>query len=93
MQLFPVLSLNESSVLLVTNVVSQLNYIAETFANLVFEMNRLASLIPEYSVVTNMFGVGSVLSSQLIIQIGDVSRLYNKHALVAFAGLGPLFSV
>ncbi len=34
-----------------------------------------------------MFGVGSVLGSQLIAEIGDVSRFSNKKALVGFAGL------
>ena len=34
-----------------------------------------------------MFGVGSILGSQLIAEIGDVSRFHNKRALVAFAGL------
>lgn len=50
-------------------------------------MNRLASSLPEYNVVMSMFGVGSVLGSQLIAEIGDVSRFHNKRALVAFAGL------
>ena len=35
----------------------------------------------------SMFGVGSVLGSQLIAEIGDVSRFSNKKALVVFAGL------
>ena len=83
----PSLPLSESSVLLITNAISQLNCIAETLAYLASEMNRLASSLPEYNVVMNMFGVGSVLGSQLIAEIGDISRFHNKRALVAFAGL------
>ena len=83
----PSLLLDESSILLISNAISQLNCIAETLANLANEMNRLASSLPEYSVVMSMFGVGSVLGSQLIAEIGDVSRFHNKRALVAFAGL------
>ena len=83
----PSLPLNDSVFLLISNAISQLNCIAETLANLASEMNRLASSLPEYNVVMSMFGVGSVLGSQLIAEIGDVSRFHNKRALVAFAGL------
>ena len=83
----PSLHFDESTSLLITNAISQLNCIAETLANLSNEMNRLASALPEYNVVMSMFGVGSVLGSQLIAEIGDVSRFHNKRALVAFAGL------
>ena len=83
----PSLPLNESSVLLITNAISQLNCIAETLSILASEMNHLASTLPEYNIVMNMFGVGSILGSQLIAEIGDVSRFHNKRALVAFAGL------
>ena len=79
--------MNESTSLLISSAISQLNCIAETLANLASEMNRLASSLPEYNVVMSMFGVGPVLGSQLIAEIGDVSRFHNKRALVAFAGL------
>ena len=83
----PSLPLDKSVSLLISSAISQLNCIAETLANLATEMNRLASSLPEYNVVMSMFGVGSVLGSQLIAEIGDVSRFHNKRALVAFAGL------
>ncbi len=83
----PSLPLDESTALLISSAISQLNCIAETLATLANEMNRLASSLPEYNVVMSMFGVGSVLGSQLIAEIGDVSRFHNKRALVAFAGL------
>lgn len=84
---YPSLPLNESTTLLIASAISQLNCIAETLAHLASEMNRLASSLPEYNVVMSMFGVGSVLGSQLIAEIGDISRFHNKRALVAFAGL------
>ena len=83
----PSLPLDESTTLLIASAISQLNCIAETLAHLASEMNRLASSLPEYNVVMSMFGVGSVLGSQLIAEIGDISRFHNKRALVAFAGL------
>lgn len=50
-------------------------------------MLRLAETLPEYPVVTQMFGVGPALGPQLLAEIGDVRRFYSKKALVAFAGL------
>lgn len=83
----PSLPFNESSSLLIANAISQLNCINETIASLAKEMNALAATLPEYNVVMSFFGVGSVLGSQLIAEIGDVSRFSNKKALVGFAGL------
>ena len=83
----PSLPLDKSTALLIASAILQLNCIAETLANLANEMNRLANTLPEYNVVMSMFGVGSVLGSQLIAEIGDVSRFHNKRALIAFAGL------
>ena len=50
-------------------------------------MDLLAGSLPEYDTVMSLFGVGSVLGSQLIAEIGDVSRFSNKKALVGFAGI------
>jgi len=50
-------------------------------------MRRLASLLPEASVVGQMYGVGPTLGPQLIAEIGDVRRFHSKKALVAFAGI------
>ncbi|MFR5102657.1 MAG: transposase, partial [Christensenellaceae bacterium] len=83
----PSLPHNESSSLLISNAISQLNCINETIASLAKQMNSLSSTLPEYDVVLSFFGVGSVLGSQLIAEIDDVSRFPNKKALVGFAGL------
>lgn len=83
----PSLSFTESTALLVSNAIPQLNCINETLASLASEMNKIAATLPEYCTVMSMFGVGSVLGSQLIAEIGDVTRFSNKKALVGFAGL------
>lgn len=83
----PSLSFTESTALLVSNAISQLNCLNETLASLASEMNKIAASLPEYHTVISMFGVGSVLGSQLIAEIGDVSRFSDKKALVGFAGL------
>lgn len=83
----PSLPFNESSVRLISASVSQLISLNETLASLDNEMNKLASSLPEYTTVMSFFGVGTVLGSQLIAEIGDVSRFHNKKALVGFAGI------
>ena len=50
-------------------------------------MQSLASVLPEYPVVMDLFGVGPTLDPQLIAEIGDVRRFYSKKALAAYAGL------
>ena len=54
-------------------------------------MDLLTSSLPEYDSVMSLFGVGSVLSSQLIAEIGDVSRFHNKKALIGSTGITPPF--
>ena len=72
---------------LISNAISQLIAICETISSLAKEMDSLAATLPEYPVVMSFFGVGLVLGSQLIAEIGDVSRFPNKKALVGFAGI------
>lgn len=54
------------------------------------EMNKLASQLPEYPVVMQMFGVGQSLGPQLMAEIGDITRFAGKQSLVAFAGVDPM---
>lgn len=82
-----VLPMNDSSKLLVTQAVSQLNTILETLSSIRDEMNRIASSLPEYDTVMSMFGVGKVYGPQLIAEVGDTRRFRNRRAITAFAGL------
>ena len=50
-------------------------------------MERLASMLPEYSVVLGMTGVGTTLGPQLMAEIGDVRRFPKRENLIAFAGV------
>ena len=75
---------SETTKLLVAQAVAQLR---ATSAALKHEMQSLASMLPEYPVVMDMFGVGPTLGPKLIAEIGDVRRFYSKKALVAYAGL------
>ncbi len=78
---------SEAAHALVSTAILQLNTLNETLASLQKEMDLLASTLPEYDTVMSLYGVGSVLCSQLIAEIGDVSRFSNKKALVGFAGI------
>lgn len=85
----PSIPFSESIGLIISQAVSDINHKKEIIASLVSEMNKIASTLPEYDTVKSMYGVGEILSVQLIAEIGDVSRFANKKALVGFAGLDP----
>lgn len=53
-------------------------------------MQEIAKRLPEYSVVRNMGGIGDVLASKLIAEIGDVRRFHSGKALIAYAGIDDL---
>lgn len=72
---------------LVGQAVAQITTIAFTLASARQEMQRLASLLPEYPAVLAMGGVGNILGPQLMAEIGDVRRFPRKQSLIAFAGV------
>ncbi len=77
----------ESTKVLITQAIIQLQTIEETLAAIRREMQKLASTLPEYDTVITLYGVGEVLGPQLIAEIGDVSRFKSKKSLIAFAGI------
>lgn len=82
-----VMPMSDTAKLLVGQAVSQLKATSAALATLKREMQRLASLLPEYPVIMEMFGVGPTLGPQLMAEIGDVRRFHSKKALVAYAGI------
>lgn len=80
---------DEFTRLLVQQAVSQLNSLCMTIAVLRKEMDKIASKLPEYSVVLDMHGVGKVLGPQLIAEIGDIRRFQKRTSLACFAGIEP----
>ncbi|MDE6593511.1 MAG: IS110 family transposase [Oscillospiraceae bacterium] len=78
---------SDSVKLLVEQSVGQLNSNLETLAAIRNEMNRLSSQLPEYNTIMEFYGVGTVLGSQLMAEIGDTRRFHNRKAITAFAGL------
>ena len=87
---FGVMPMNDTTKLLITQAVAQLNAIAETIASVAREMKRLAEVLPEYPVVMAFRGVGDILGPQLMAEIGDIYRYRKKSSIVRFAGLEPV---
>ena len=87
---FFIIPMTDTTKLLITQVVSQINTVSETINTLAAEMKSLALSLPEYPVVINFFGVGEILAPQLIAEIGDVYRYAQKSSLVRYAGLEPV---
>ncbi len=79
----------DTTKLIVTQAIRQLQNIEETLATLRSEMQKMASSLPEYKAVMSIYGVGEVLGPQLIAEIGDVSRFKSRKSLIAFAGIDP----
>ena len=78
---------NDTTKLLITQSINQLNAISENIAVIAKEMTRLAEQLPEYPIVMDFFGVGEILGPQIIAEIGDITRFQSKGSLVCFAGL------
>lgn len=78
-----------STKMLVQEAVSVLRAVDSSLALILARMKSLAKSLPEYSTVREMGGVGDVLAPKLIAEIGDVRRLHNAKALIAWAGIDP----
>lgn len=84
-----VLPMTNSVIKIITEAALLLNSTLETLCTFRDEMDRLSSMLPEYEVVMELYGVGRVLGSQLIAEIGDIRRLDSSKSLVAMAGIDP----
>ena len=81
---------SEVTKVLVQEAVNQLTSISHSVETYRTEMEHLASTLPEYPVVMEMYGAGKSFSPQLMAEIGDVRRFERKQSLVAFAGIAIL---
>lgn len=80
-------SSTQSTKLLILEAIGVLKSISSTLLTIITRMQELASCLPEFSVVSQMSGVGAVLGPRLIAEIGDVRRFRSASALIAFAGI------
>lgn len=88
-EMIAVLPKNDLTKLLVKQAIEQLNSTSKVAEELRSQMNKTASLLPEYAVVMEMRGVGPSLGPQIMAEIGDVTRFTHRGALTAFAGVDP----
>ena len=56
---------NDCTKLLIIQAIHQLNTVSETLSVIMGEMRRLSAMLPEYSAVMAMHGVGETLGPQL----------------------------
>ena len=75
--------------MLIHQAVDMLNTTSRTVETFRTEMDKTASMLPEYPVVMAMNGVGPTLGPQLMAEIGDVTRFEKRGSLTAFAGVDP----
>ena len=75
---------------LVQEAANQLSSTSRSVETYRAEMECLASMLPEYPVVMEMYGVGKSFGPQLMAEIGDVRRFERKQSLVALAGIDPM---
>ena len=87
--LIAMLPMDKTTKVLVQTSIAQLNVLSKTLEALRTQMIVLAEQLPEYPVVIAMNGVGPTLASQLIAEIGDVTRFPRRGSLTAFAGVDP----
>ena len=78
-----------STKMLVQEAVKIVREVDNTLTQILTRMKELAKTLPEYKTVREMGGVGDVLAVKLIAEIGDVRRLHNAKALIAWAGIDP----
>ena len=88
----PTLPGNSDSRLLVQTAIEQVNQVSATAAVYQKHMLELASSLPEFHIVSSIFGCGDCTGPQLMAEIGDVRRFAQSKgykSLVAFAGVSP----
>lgn len=89
-ELLPMLPKGACSKLLIQQATDQLTATSKTVETLKAEMNKLASQLPEYPVVMDLYGAGEATGPQLMAEIGDVRRFTRRNSLIAFAGVDPM---
>lgn len=83
----PVLPNALSTTIVVKEAVRLLHSIEDSRNAILTQMQSLAKTLPEYQIVIDMTCIGDVLAPRLIAEIGDIRRFYNKHSLIAYAGI------
>jgi len=51
------------------------------------QMQEIVKTLPEYSVVSDMGGIGKVLAPRVVAEVGDVRNFKSRGSLIAYAGI------
>lgn len=78
---------NEITQLAITNCLVLLRQNLEVTNTILSKMNEIASTFEEFSVVSEMKGVGVRTGARLIAEIGDVRKFKSANSLIAFCGI------
>jgi transposase len=83
----PVIPCTEQTKMPVKETVRILHEIEQSRNTILSHILKIASVLPEFVILISMRGVGEVLASRFIAEIGDIKRFHNKNALIAYAGI------
>ena len=83
----PSLPYNQASICVVKEAIKSIRELSRSRDTILSQMKELANTLPEYSILISMHGIGDVLSTRFIADIGDVRRFHSKNAVVAYAGI------
>ncbi|MBR2788029.1 MAG: IS110 family transposase [Erysipelotrichaceae bacterium] len=78
---------DETAVLCLSSIVNSLKAIDKGLKDILARMHKIASLLPEYEVLSAMEGFGYTLVPLIIAEVGDIRRLRSKKSLVCMAGI------
>ena len=78
---------NQYSQLSAISCVEALIITIKTSNTIIAEMDKLASKLPEYNVISEIPGCGKKLTARVIAEIGDIRRFKNAGSIIAYAGL------
>ena len=78
---------NQYSQLSAISCVEALIITIKTSNTIIAEMDKLASKLPEYDVISEIPGCGKKLTARVIAEIGDIRRFKNAGSIIAYAGL------
>ena len=78
---------NQYSQLSAISCIEALIITIKTSNTIITEMDKLASKLPEYNVISEIPGCGKKLTARVIAEIGDIRRFKNAGSIIAYAGL------
>jgi transposase len=87
---FTTLPKSTGTKLLITSAAAELTAASKTLATVKAEVIRLASQLPEWEIVLELYGAGEIIGPQLMAELGDVRRFSGRRAVFGFAGIDPV---